>query len=503
LLGWDWRVAILFGTLVIVTGPTVISPLLKRIRVHHSVSVILEAEGILLDAIGAIIAVVALEIAISPSGLSFIFGIWHILTRLVVGTLLGLIGGFVMSFILRFRNLVSDGLENVFILSWVFALFQISNTISPESGIAAVTFAGMVLGNSKTYIHRELLEFKEQLTVLMIGMLFVILAADVRIAEIQSLGIKGLMTVFALMFIIRPLSVFISTSASSLNMKQKTLISWIAPRGIVAAAVASFFAFELNLHGYEGSQLRALVFLVIMISVLFAGFTGGLAASMLSLKRKKESGWIILGAHGVARCLAQILKRNGQEVICIDENPRACNQAENEGIKVFYGNALEERVLQQAEPGTRKGIIALSGNEEVNFIFSQRAKYLEKNMTILTGIKNRSEGITRKMVMETGARIPFGRAADMEQWSQWLRQDSATCQNYIYPESKQDHEISDPNMIGILLPLTIRRGKSIEPIDNLYKPKEKDIVYFLINKQKHEEANSWLQTHNWLKNPPT
>ncbi len=205
----------------------------------------------------------------------------------------------------------------------------------------------------------------------------------------------------------------------------------------------------------------------------------------------------------MARCLAQILKRNGQEVICIDENPRACNQAENEGIKVFYGNALEERVLQQAEPGTRKGIIALSGNEEVNFIFSQRAKYLEKNMTILTGIKNRSEGITRKMVMETGARIPFGRAADMEQWSQWLRQDSATCQNYIYPESKQDHEISDPNMIGILLPLTIRRGKSIEPIDNLYKPKEKDIVYFLINKQKHEEANSWLQTHNWLKNPPT
>ncbi|MBL7013495.1 MAG: sodium:proton antiporter [Candidatus Marinimicrobia bacterium] len=498
-LGWDWRVAILFGTLVIVTGPTVISPLLKRVRVHHSVSVILEAEGILLDAIGAIIAVVALEIAISPSGLSFIFGIWHILTRLLVGTLLGLVGGFTMSFILRFRNLVSDGLENVFILSWVFALFQISNTVSPESGIAAVTFAGMVLGNSKTYIHRELLEFKEQLTVLMIGMLFVILAADVRIAEIQSLGMMGFMTVLALMFIIRPVSVFISTSDSSLNLKQKTLISWIAPRGIVAAAVASFFAFELNNHGYEGSQLRALVFLVIIITVLFAGLTGGLAASALSLKRKSESGWIILGAHGVARLLATIFKRYGQEVICIDENPRACHRAENEGIKVFYGNALEERVLQRAEPDIRKGIIALSGNEEVNYIFSQRAKYLEKNMTILTGIKNRTEGITRKMVIDTGARIPFGRSADMDQWSQWLRQNSATCQNYIYHESKQDHEISDPNMIGILLPLVIRRSKSVEPIDNLYKPKEKDIVYFLLNKQKMDEAHSWLSRHNWHK----
>jgi len=502
LLGWEWRVAILFGTLVIVTGPTVISPLLKRIRVHHSVSVILEAEGILLDAIGAIIAVVALEIAISPSGLSLIFGIWHILTRLVIGTLLGLVGGFIMSFILRFRNLVSDGLENVFILSWVFALFQISNTVSPESGIAAVTFAGMVLGNSKTYIHRELLEFKEQLTVLMIGMLFVILAADVRLAEIQSLGMMGLFTVLVLMFIIRPVSVFISTSDGSLNLKQKTLISWIAPRGIVAAAVASFFAFELNNHGYEGSQLRALVFLVIIITVLFAGLTGGFAASALSLKRKSESGWIILGAHGVARLFARILKRYGQEVICIDENPHACRQAENEGIKVFYGNALEERVLQRAEPGTRKGIIALSGNEEVNFIFSQRAKYLEKNMTILTGIKNRSEGITRKMVMETGARIPFGRAADMDQWSQWLRQNSATCQQYMYHESKQNHDISDPNMIGILLPIVIRRGKSTEPIDNLYTPKQKDIVYFLLNKQKVDEAHSWLSMNGWRKHQP-
>ncbi|MBT6915400.1 MAG: sodium:proton antiporter, partial [Candidatus Marinimicrobia bacterium] len=359
-LGWDWRMAILFGTLVIVTGPTVISPLLKRVRVHHSVSVILEAEGILLDAIGAIIAVVALEVAISPSGLSFVLGIWHIVTRLFIGTLFGLGGGFIMSLLLKQRKLVPEGLENVFILSWVFALFQISNSTSPESGIAAVTIAGLVLGNSKTYIHRELLEFKEQLTVLMIGMLFVILAADVRLVEIQALGWGGLLTVFVLMFFIRPLSVFSSTATSSLNAKQKILISWIAPRGIVAAAVASLFAFELDIHGFEGSQLRALVFLVIIITVLFAGFTGGWAASALSLKRKKESGWILLGAHGVARLLARILIKSGQDVVCIDEDPRACQLAENEGIKVFYGNALDERVLQRAEPDTRKGLIALS-----------------------------------------------------------------------------------------------------------------------------------------------
>ena len=496
-LGWDWRMAILFGTLVIVTGPTVISPLLKRVRVHHSVSVILEAEGILLDAIGAIIAVVALEVAISPSGLSFVLGIWHIVTRLFIGTLFGLGGGFIMSLLLKQRKLVPEGLENVFILSWVFALFQISNSTSPESGIAAVTIAGLVLGNSKTYIHRELLEFKEQLTVLMIGMLFVILAADVRLVEIQALGWGGLLTVFVLMFFIRPLSVFSSTATSSLNAKQKILISWISPRGIVAAAVASLFAFELDIHGFEGSQLRALVFLVIIITVLFAGFTGGWAASALSLKRKKESGWILLGAHGVARLLARILIKSGQDVVCIDEDPRACQLAENEGIKVFYGNALDERVLQRAEPDTRKGLIALSGNEEVNFIFSQRTKYFEKKLIILTGIKNKSDGITQDMLTEIGARVPFGQEADMEQWSRWLQKKTVRIHPYAFNGADEKHRLTDPEMVNMLLPLMLRRDKKVEPIDNLYEARKKDRVYFLINQQKKEEALAWLNENGW------
>ena len=496
-LGWDWRMAILFGTLVIVTGPTVISPLLKRVRVHHSVSVILEAEGILLDAIGAIIAVVALEVAISPSGLSFVLGIWHIVTRLFIGTLFGLGGGFIMSLLLKQRKLVPEGLENVFILSWVFALFQISNSTSPESGIAAVTIAGLVLGNSKTYVHRELLEFKEQLTVLMIGMLFVILAADVRLVEIQALGWGGLLTVFVLMFFIRPLSVFSSTATSSLNAKQKILISWISPRGIVAAAVASLFAFELDIHGFEGSQLRALVFLVIIITVLFAGFTGGWAASALSLKRKKESGWILLGAHGVARLLARILIKSGQDVVCIDEDPRACQLAENEGIKVFYGNALDERVLQRAEPDTRKGLIALSENEEVNFIFSQRTKYFEKKLIILTGIKNKSDGITQDMLTEIGARVPFGQEADMEQWSRWLQKKTVRIHPYAFNGADEKHRLTDPEMVNMLLPLMLRRDKKVEPIDNLYEAKKKDRVYFLINQQKKEEALAWLNENGW------
>jgi len=495
-LGWDFRTSILFGTLIIVTGPTVISPLLKRVRIHHGVSTVLEAEGILLDAIGAIVAVVALEVALSPSGLSLIKGVFHIISRLAVGAVLGIIGGGLLTLLFRIRRLVPEGLENVFILSWVFALFQIANATSPESGIAAVTVAGMTIGNSNTYIHRELLEFKEQLTVLMIGMLFILLAADVRITDIQLLGLKGVLTVLFLMIVIRPLSVFLSTVNTDLDTRHKLLLSWIAPRGIVAAAVASLFAFEMNQHGYDGTQLRALVFLLITMTVLSAGLTGGWVSSMLNLRRKSESGWIILGAHEVARLLARLLKQGGNEVICIDEDPNACRLAENEGIKVFYGNALEDRTLQRAEPDIRKGIIALSGNEEVNFIFSQRAKHLGKEMIILTGIKQKDEGITSKMVSDSGGRIPFGRPVDIDLWSTWIRKGYTKYSSYEMDENL-DFKLSDPTMIGLILPIVSGRLGSLIPVDDHLNIKKGDFVTFLINTQKEDEADIWLKSHGF------
>jgi NhaP-type Na+/H+ or K+/H+ antiporter len=495
-LGWDFRTSILFGTLIIVTGPTVISPLLKRVRIHHGVSTVLEAEGILLDAIGAIVAVVALEIALSPSGLSLIKGVFHIISRLAVGTILGIIGGGLLTLLFRIRRLVPEGLENVFILSWVFALFQIANTVSPESGIAAVTVAGMTLGNSNTYIQRELLEFKEQLTVLMIGMLFILLAADVRITDIQMLGMKGVFTVLFLMIVIRPLSVFASTVNTDLDTRHKLLLSWIAPRGIVAAAVASLFAFEMNQHGYDGTQLRALVFLLITMTVLSAGLTGGWVSSLLDLRRKSESGWIILGAHEVARLLARLLKQGGNEVICIDEDPNACRLAENEGIKVFYGNALGDRTLQRAEPDIRKGIIALSGNEEVNFIFSQRAKHLGKGMIILTGIKQKDKGITSKMVLDSGGRIPFGRPVDIDLWSSWIRKGDTKYSSYEMGENF-NFELSDPAMVGLILPIVSGRLGSLIPVDDHLKIKKGDFVTFLINTKKEDEANTWLKLNGF------
>ena len=496
-LGWDWRISLLFGVIVIVTGPTVITPLLRRLKLRRSVSTVLEAEGVLLDAIGAVIAVVALEIALSPSGLSFLTGLFHIITRLIVGSAIGAAGGFLLAFLLRFRNLVPEGLENVFTLSLVFALFQGTNSISPESGIVAVTAAGLVVGNMKTHVQRELREFEEQMTVLLIGMLFILLAADVRLIEVTELGWGGIITVTILVCVLRPLNVYIGTMGSNLNLRQKALLSWIAPRGIVAAAVASLFALELEKHGVDGSQLRAMVFSLIAVTVLLSGLTGSLAAQFLGLKRPENVGWIILNANNLSRSLARILIGSGEEVVCIDQNPKACRRAEEEGIKVIYGNGLDEKTLLRAEIDTRLGAMGLSSNEEVNLLFGTKAKEIGKLSVILVGIKSMSEGITSEMVKEIGGRIPFGRQCDIEQWAGWIQRGITSINRYSLTSPASNNNFQD-GMEGIILPLVLHRKSKSQPIDDTTEIKAGDEVTMIVNNQREKEALEWLSSQGWI-----
>ncbi|NOZ03987.1 MAG: sodium:proton antiporter [FCB group bacterium] len=496
-LGWDWRIAILFGILVIVTGPTVITPLMRRLKLQRSVATVLEAEGILLDAIGAVIAVVALEVSLSLSGVVFAKGLLTIVVRLLTGSLLGVTGGFILAALLRSRNLVPEGLENVLTLTLVFVLYQGSNALSPESGIVAVTVAGLVIGNIKTVVQRELMEFKEQMTVMLIGMLFVLLAADVRIAEVYALGWGGIFTVLVLVLVVRPLNVFIGTAGSDLNLRQKALLSWIAPRGIVAAAVASLFALQLDQNGFNGSQLRAMVFSLIAGTVLLSGLTGGAVAGMLGLRRPRNFGWIILSANDVCRALAKTLIREGEEVICIDENPKACRQAEEDGIRVIYGNGLDDRILQRAEIDTRMGAIGLSRNEEVNLLFGEKVKKIGKLRQILVGLKSGNEGVTTEMVTEMGATIPFGQPRDIEQWVGWFRRGLVTLERYAFTGS-DDPGLTDPESKGLFLPLVYHRNGSAMPLDNTVKINVDDEVTMAINSHREKEAQNWLANHGWV-----
>ena len=274
LLDWSWMTAFLFGSLIVVTGPTVIGPLVGELRLRPRVATVLEAEGVLIDPIGAILAVLMLEFALSPETGALVSGAVALLLRLGFGVAVGLLAGLVLGSLLRVRRLVPEGYGNIFTLAAILVLFQGCDQVVSESGILAVTIAGVVIGNMRTHVDRDLREFKDQLSVLLIGLLFVLLAADIRFADLQSLGWRGLAVVGALVLVVRPLNVGLATIGSDLSARERLLLAWLAPRGIVAAAVASLVAAALEGHGLTGgAELRALVFLTIAGTVVLAGLT--------------------------------------------------------------------------------------------------------------------------------------------------------------------------------------------------------------------------------------
>jgi NhaP-type Na+/H+ or K+/H+ antiporter len=502
IMHWAWTPAILFGALVIVTGPTVITPLLRRIRVHRKVATVLEAEGVLIDAIGAILAVVTLEVAISKSDSAITFAAWDIVSRLGFGVLLGAVGGALIALLLRYERVVPEGLENVLTLSLALVLFQGSNALLPESGIVTVVVAGLVVGNVRTRALSELKEFKEQLTVLFIGMLFVLLAADVRIDEVRSLGAAGLWTVLVLMLVVWPLNIAVGTFGSDLKFKEKVFLSWMAPRGIVAAAVASLFAQTLTQAGMPiGNELRAMVFLVIAVTVLVQGLTGGLLARLLGLRRLSNSGYAILGANRLARAYGAILSETGQEIVYLESNPDLLQQAQSEGLKVLYGTGLSESLMHRADLDGRAGGLAITPNEGVNLLFARRAREEFKVPAVWVALRRGHMSVTKQMVLNRGADILFGEPKNIDLWILRLERSFASQSRYkcVAPGESSDEEIKElhGDLENAILLLAVRRGKKILPMDQDTLFRKDDELIALLLEESREKTEGWLLGKGW------
>ena len=505
LMGWSLELSILFGTLVVVTGPTVITPLLRRIKVRHNVETVLEAEGVLIDAVGAVMAVVGLQLALSFSASTFAAGLLDMFASLGLGAICGLAGGFLIALLLRFDKVVPEGLENVFTLSLVLALYQLSSAAQPESGILAVTVAGMVLGNVHTRVQRDLLEFKEQLTVMLIGMLFILLAAGVRVEAVRSLGWRGVAAVAILMFLVRPLNITVSTSGSGLTAREKGFLSWLAPRGIVAAAIASLAAQELASKGIAGGdQLQALVFMVIGVTVVVQGLSGGLVARLLGLRRAVNRGYAILGANELGHALGRLLRDSGEEVLFLDSNPSACHTVEQDGFKVIFGNVLEERTLQRAELEDRAACIGVTQNEEANLLFGQKAIGEFKVPRAYLGLVRGSSGVNEAVVRKAGGAVLFAAPRDLELWALRLRRGTAPIEIWRYdtdpaevytPDRDEQNPFDTPE--SRLLPLVIWRGQRVFPANDGNGLRQGDLVHFAICADHRDEARAWLRERGW------
>lgn len=335
LVDLGWQMALLFGAIVVVTGPTVIMPLLKAVKPNHSVANILRWEGILIDPIGALLAVLVFEVIIAEGSENFWLFLAH---ELGSGLLTGIAGGLFLGYLLK-RHWLPEYLHNVFTLALVLTVFTVSNSFAEESGLLAVTVMGIWLANAKGVNIEEILSFKESLSVLIISTLFIVLAARVDLSIIADLGWSAVAIILVIL-VARVVMIFASTFKSDLTWQEKSLLSWIAPRGIVAAAVSSLFAFRLEQMGYENAMLLpAMTFLVIIVTVLVQSLTAGWLARKLGVQAD-SNGVLIIGANPVAITIAKALEKNGFTTKLASANWNEIQEARMAGLKVYFGNPV-------------------------------------------------------------------------------------------------------------------------------------------------------------------
>jgi NhaP-type Na+/H+ or K+/H+ antiporter len=371
---FPWSIAFLYASLVVVTGPTVISPLLKQVQVDRQVATILEGEGVLVDPVGAILAVVVLDTIVN-SHVSPSDAIIGLTLRLGIGGAIGAVGGWLLGLILKRADFISEELKNLVVLAGLWGLFGLAQTIRSESGLMATVIAGLVVGSSALPEERLLRRFKGQLTVLGVSVLFILLSADLSIASIFALGWGSLFTVFVLMFVVRPISIVLCTWNSGLNWRQKLFLSWVAPKGIVSASVASLFAILLTERGINGGDsIKALVFLTIMLTVFLQGLTARWVANWLQINRSSgATGAVIIGCNPLSRLIARLFQERGESVVLIDTDPEACEKAEQENLRVFQSSGLDIEVLEEAGLESMGTFLAMTSNGEVNLVLAQRA----------------------------------------------------------------------------------------------------------------------------------
>ncbi len=364
----SWDLSFLFAGLIIVTGPTVITPILRNIPLKKDISTVLKWEGILIDPIGALVAVLVFEfISVGGDGGFTKTALTEFGKIVLFGTTFGFTFAHALAFAIN-KKYIPHYLLNVVSLSTVLLVFVESEVFAHESGLLAVVVMGMVLGNSKLDNLKELLYFKESLSVLLISILFILLSANINIEDLMLLYTWKTAVLFMIVvFIIRPLAVFLSTRGSKLTLNEKLFISWVGPRGIVAAGIASLFGSKLLKEGVEGAEyITPLVFMIVLGTVLLNATTARLFAKMVGVFLTKSNGILIVGASKVSRLLGHYLESNGRHVVLIDSNQINIDKAKELGLEALNTNIYSETLSDNIELNDVGYLMAMTGNSDIN-----------------------------------------------------------------------------------------------------------------------------------------
>lgn len=476
IMGLSIQVSLLLGALVCVTGPTVIAPLLKSVRPNKAIRNVLRWEGIIIDPIGAIAVVLIYQYIVTGGEDSsmLLFG-----KIVLTASLLGLIGAFVLANLI-IRHWMPDYLRNVFTLAYVLLLFTLSNAIEHESGLLTVTILGVALANWPKFPRDHILEFNESLTILLISVLFIVLAARVDLSALVGVGAGGVLVLLVVMLIARPLAVFVSAHNSVLTLNEKLMISWIGPRGIVAAAISSLFAIKLQNYQVEGyDKLVPLVFLIIIGTVLIQGLGAKLVGTLLGVREPINNGVLIIGSNPVALAVAESLNKEGFEVVVADSHYTNLSKVRMAGIRTYFGNPVSEDAERNLDLIGIGHLFAMSTDKELNTLSELYYKHEFGSQHIyrlqLSAEQSASERTQKQHQFASqllfGDEVTYARLASMLSRQARIKTTNLT-ENYTYEQYLADNPQAVPM-------LTVDKKNNLHIITRQTKPKDLQDVKLL------------------------
>ncbi len=370
IIGLNWPLSFLFSSLIIVTGPTVITPILRNLPLKKDISTVLKWEGILIDPVGALVAVLVFEFISlgGDHGTEYTketvveFG-----KIIIIGFSIGFTSAYVFATALK-QRWIPHYLLNVVALALVLGVFVLSDLFAHESGLLAVVIMGMVLGNMHLPALKDVLYFKETISILLISILFILLSANINLTDLELIYNWNSLILFGcVVLIVRPIGVFLSSRKSALIRNEKIFISWVGPRGIVAAGIASLFGLKLTMQGVENANyITPLVFMIVLGTVLLNATTAKIVARITGVLLKKSEGILIVGASDPSRLIASYLKKNNRRVVLIDSNRASISKAKEEGLEAIECDIYADEIFENIELNDIGFLLALTGSPTIN-----------------------------------------------------------------------------------------------------------------------------------------
>ncbi|WP_341771141.1 cation:proton antiporter [Pseudomaricurvus hydrocarbonicus] len=411
LVGISWPLAALFGAIMVVTGPTVIVPLLRTVKPNARITNTLRWEGIVIDPLGALFAVLVFEWISAQQG----HGSWVEATvifaeTIVVGSLVGAVAGYLFGLLLRHRWL-PEYLQNFATLAVVAGVFALAENLRHESGLLTVTVMGIWLANMRDVHTEDILDFKENLTLLLVSSLFIVLAARIDFADVKLLGWGSLGVLAVMQLLSRPIKVFFSSLGSVFTFKEKLLLAWVGPRGIVAAAVTALFALKLEQMGYEEAYLLVpLAFTVIMGTVVIQSMTARPLALALGVAEPDARGYLIMGANPVARAIAVALRSADYRVLLSDTYWDNIASARMQDLPTFYGTLLSDHADKHLDLVGIGGFLGLSHHAERNHlgVMKYRNEFPQQKVLSLASSQDHAPNGKRKISDKHRGQTLFG-----------------------------------------------------------------------------------------------